>query len=182
LITQLINRLKITEADTAGLSNSDTRRFHLTGRFSVYALILNLVFIVNDFFTVDNAIIFRIDIAIVLISFAIILYFRITKNHFYTSLFLLLFLNTELFATASFYTKQSGIALFFFPIMMLTYSLIDHRQKKLWYGFFTLTALLFFINIIFDFKIVSFGQIDPKYIHCNFVYFFKYHHGHYSKK
>jgi signal transduction histidine kinase len=164
LIKQFITNLKITKADTLGLSNSDSRRFYLTGKFSVYALLVNLVFIINDFFTVDNAIIFKMDIAIVIIHCSILLYFRITKNHFYTSLILLLFLNVELFATASFYTKQSNIALFFFPIMMLTYSLIDHKQKKLWYGFFTLTAILFFIIIIFDFKVICYGEIDPKYI------------------
>ncbi|MFM2047573.1 MAG: Signal transduction histidine-protein kinase/phosphatase DegS, partial [Bacteroidota bacterium] len=156
-----INKFKFSENDTLGFTPSEKRRFEATKRFSLIALLINIVFATNDFFTIDNKIILALDCFIVPTNLIIYLYFRYTKNQKITAVVLMTFLNVMLISTASFYTRASNLELFFFPMMILTFSIIDHKNKLLLYGMVGVIASSVLMIEFTDFKMFSFGKINP---------------------
>ncbi|MFM2048011.1 MAG: Signal transduction histidine-protein kinase/phosphatase DegS [Bacteroidota bacterium] len=160
-----LQKFKFTEADTIGLSVSEIRRFETTKRFAFIAFLVNTIFALNDFLTLDNRTIFLLDtIVIIPGNLFIYLYFRYTKNQKITAIALMIFLNIMLMVTASYYTRASNLELFFFPMMILTFSIIDHKQKWLLYGMVGFVASIVLLIEFTDFKMFSFGKIPDDQI------------------
>ncbi|MEN9522672.1 MAG: Signal transduction histidine-protein kinase/phosphatase DegS [Bacteroidota bacterium] len=159
-----IKKFQFSDNDTFGFSLSAKRRFEATKRFSLLALVCNTTFACNDFLTIDNKIIIAIDCLILPINLIIYLYFRYTKKQQTTAIILMAFLNIMLISTSSFYTRASNLELLFFPMMILTFSITDHKKKWLQYGMVSLIAASVIIIEFTDFKLFSFGQINPEQV------------------
>ncbi|MFM2224612.1 MAG: hypothetical protein RJA07_814 [Bacteroidota bacterium] len=159
-----LKKFQFSEADTIGLSLTEIRRFEATKRFSLIALIINTIFVINDILTINNHIIFIIDSIVIPTNLFIYLYFRYTKNQKTTALVLMIFLNLMLISTAPYYTRASNLELFFFPMMILTFSLIDQKQKWLLYGLVGFISASILLIEFSDFNMFSFGKIPESEI------------------
>lgn len=105
------------------------RRIRLTGRFSLLNLIANTAFLLNDLLVVRDRTIIVIDLLVVPFFFWLHIRYLRKGDQRTTARMLLASLNLWLFFNASYYGEECLIFLFLYTLILMTFFLIDHRDR-----------------------------------------------------
>lgn len=105
------------------------RRNRLTGRFTFLNFLANIAFLLNDTLVVQDPRIIVIDLLMVPFYAWLHWYYVRSGNQRTTALLLLASLNGWLFFNSSYYGEDGLIFLFLYTLILMTFFLIDHRER-----------------------------------------------------
>jgi hypothetical protein len=111
------------------------RRHRLTGRFTLLNLVANIAFFLNDLLVIGDPLMIGIDLVAVPFFTWLHIRYVLRGDQRSTAVILLIALNVWLFFNASYYGERGLIFLFLYTLILMTFFLIDFRERiKL--GFF----------------------------------------------
>ncbi len=134
------------------LSPAIERRTRLTARFTLVALLANVVFFCNDLLLIGDPIIIGLDL--VAISFFGWVHFNYVRkvDQRSTAIWLLTALNIWLFFNGSYYGREGMIFLFLYTLILVTFILIDLNERVLLVPFMALPVLSLVILEATDYR------------------------------